>query len=55
MISIGLLLVVLPFFINTWVHVPDLIRGALMGIGLGMEIVGFIRLNRKKRAGTTNC
>jgi hypothetical protein len=55
MISIGLLLVCLPFLINTWVHVPDLIRGALMGIGLGMEIVGIVRLNRKKRAGATGC
>lgn len=55
MISIGLLLVTLPFLINDWVHVPDLIRGTLMGIGIGMEIVGIVRINRKKRAGATGC
>jgi len=50
-ISAGLLLVTLPFLVNDWVHVPDFIRGTLMGVGVGLEVVGLIRMTRRRKAG----
>ena len=50
-ISIGLLLVVIPFLVNDWVPVPGFLRGALMGIGIGLEIIGLIRMNKRNKAG----
>lgn len=55
MISIGLLLVILPFLLNERIHLPDFVRGSLMGIGFGMEVVGIFRINRRKRAETSGC
>lgn len=55
LISIGLLLVIVPFLMNDWVHVPDFIRGALMGIGIGLEIIGLVRMTRRRKTGTVQC
>jgi hypothetical protein len=49
-ISTGLLLVTVPFLVNDWVHVPDFIRGGLMGLGIGMEIMGMIKLKKRQKA-----
>lgn len=50
-IAVGLLLVVIPFLVNDWVPMPDFVRGALMGIGIALEIIGLIRINKRKKAG----
>jgi len=55
LVAIGLLLVTMPFLINDWIPVPDFVRGALMGIGIGLEIIGLIRINRRKKAGVAQC
>jgi len=49
-IPIGLLLETVPFLVNDWVHVPDFVRGSLMGLGIGMEIMGMIKLKKKQKA-----
>ncbi|MGN6640155.1 MAG: hypothetical protein ACTHJ8_14695 [Mucilaginibacter sp.] len=54
-ISVGLLLVTVPFLLNTWIQVSDFMRGGLMGIGIGMEVIGIFRINRRKRAETSGC
>jgi hypothetical protein len=48
MIAIGLLLVTTPALINDWVHLPDFVRGAFFGLGLGLETMGLIYLRRKR-------
>ena len=50
-ISAGLLMVAVPFLVNNWVHIPDVIRGILMGVGIGLEVLGLIRMNRRRKAG----
>jgi hypothetical protein len=48
-VPIGLLLVTVPFLVNDWVPVPDFLRGALMGLGIGLEIIGIIKLKKMSR------
>jgi hypothetical protein len=48
-ICIGLLLVTTPTLINDWIKVPDFFRGALMGLGLGLEIGGLVLMTKRKR------
>jgi hypothetical protein len=48
MIATGLLLVTTPTLINDWVHLPDFVRGAFFGLGLGLETIGLIYLKRKR-------
>jgi len=48
-IPVGLLLVVLPIFINThFVALPDFFQGMLTGMGIALELTGFILLRRKR-------
>jgi len=54
-ISIGLLLVTVPNLISDWFHVPDAIRGFAIGLGLGMEIIGLIRLMQKRKDADVAC
>jgi len=46
LMAIGLLLVVLPTFINNFVKTPDFLRGLLMGIGIVLEIAAFVKLKK---------
>ena len=46
LLAIGLLSTALPGIINDFVHIPDFFRGAMMGLGLGGEIVGIILLRK---------
>jgi len=48
-ICIGLLLVTTPTLINDWIKVPDFFRGALMGLGIGLEIIGLVLMTKRKR------
>jgi len=49
-IVMGLLLVTVPHVLNHWLHLPDFISGSLMGMGIGMEIIGLIKIKRIQKA-----
>jgi hypothetical protein len=49
-ISIGLLLVTVPFLIKEYVKIPDFFRGFFTGIGLALEIIGLIIMTKAKRS-----
>ena len=46
LVAIGLLLIVLPLLANSFIKVPDFLRGVLMGIGLVFEIIGVVMLRK---------
>ena len=48
-VAVGLLLVTLPTLINDWVHIPDFVRGFLVGLGLVMEINGIVIMRKKRK------
>jgi len=50
LMSVGLLLVVLPMLINSFIKVPDFLRGLLMGVGLVMEITALVMLKKASNA-----
>ena len=43
---IGVLLVVLPMLINTFVKIPDFLLGMSMGVGIVLEIAAFVMLKK---------
>lgn len=51
LIAAGLLLAAVPFLVNEWIHIPDFVRGILVGVGIGLEIIGLIRMSRRRKAG----
>ncbi|MGZ3872664.1 MAG: hypothetical protein ACXVJD_07085 [Mucilaginibacter sp.] len=52
--SLGLLMTLAPALIAHYSHISDFLRGYITGTGLGLEIMGFILLKRK-REGNTLC
>lgn len=50
LLPIGLLLVALPMLINDFIKVPDFLRGLFMGIGIVLEIAGFVKLKKTQNA-----
>lgn len=50
MIAVGLLMTTTPALINDWVHVPDFLRGVMVGVGFVMEIRGIMLANRWRKA-----
>jgi hypothetical protein len=52
---IGLLIISFTLFLAQFTVLPDFLRGALTGVGIGMEIIALIRLAafRQKGRGTT--
>jgi hypothetical protein len=59
LVAIGLLATALPTLINYFYHLPDFVRGEMMGLGLGMEIIGIILLRKRnnsacKRSGASS-
>ncbi|SDS18250.1 hypothetical protein SAMN05216490_0689 [Mucilaginibacter mallensis] len=54
MIAVGLLMTTTPPLINDWVHIPDFLRGVVIGVGFVMEIRGIILANRFRKA-TKEC
>ena len=48
LVSLGLLLIAIPFLINNYIRIPDFFRGLILGLGIGLEIIGFILLKRRK-------
>ncbi|WP_158995610.1 hypothetical protein [Mucilaginibacter sp. L196] len=53
LICIGLLMVTTPTLINDWFPLPHFVRGALVGVGLGLEISGLIKINRLRKTGAS--
>lgn len=47
-IAIGLLMVTLPALLRQLITLPDFVHGLLMGAGLGLEIIGLIKLRRNQ-------
>ena len=48
---VGLLLIAASLLLNYYVKIPYIVRGIMVGIGIGLEIVGIVRLRRWKIAG----
>jgi hypothetical protein len=48
LLAIGLLSTTIPTLINDWIHVPDFVRGAMLGLGLGLEVIGIILIRRER-------
>lgn len=48
LVAIGLLLIVVPTLARDFVPVPHFISGFLAGVGLGIEIMGLIKLKKEK-------
>ncbi|MGN6180837.1 MAG: hypothetical protein ACTHNW_16765 [Mucilaginibacter sp.] len=51
LVAAGLLLAAVPSLVNDWIHIPDFVRGILVGVGIGLEIIGLIRMSRRRKAG----
>lgn len=49
-LAIGLLSATIPNLINDFVHIPDFFRGAMVGVGFGLEIIGIILMRRNNKA-----
>lgn len=51
---IGMLIVSFTLLLSQFIVLPDFLRGALTGVGIGMEIIALIRLAvfRQKGRGT---
>jgi len=48
LVTLGLLLIAIPFLINNYIKIPDFFRGLILGLGIGLEIVGVMLLKRMK-------
>lgn len=55
LIAIGLLMGVLPQLFNEYIKIPDALRGFIIGVGIGLEIVGLIRANRFRKTQVLGC
>ena len=51
-LTIGLLLITAPFLVANYVSIPDFFRGLATGVGIGLEIVGIIKLRQWKNINT---
>jgi hypothetical protein len=52
LVASGLLLAAMPTLLNDYIKFADFLRGALMGLGIGLEIGGLILLARMRKAGS---
>lgn len=48
LLAAGLLLLVLPFFLQTQLSVADYQRGLIVGVGLGLEVLALLRMQRSR-------
>ena len=54
LVCLGLLVATSSLLVNDWIHLPDIFRGFLIGLGLAVEFTGVILLVRRKRS-MNNC
>jgi hypothetical protein len=52
-VPLGLLLVIVPSLVNHYILIPDFLRGLIMGLGIGLEILGVIKLKEHKTSNST--
>ena len=48
--SLGIIMATAPLLISDYVKIPDFFRGFFVGLGLTLEIIALIKINRDKRA-----
>ena len=54
LVCLGLLVATSSLLVKDWIHLPDIFRGFLIGLGLALEFTGVILLVRRKRS-INNC
>ena len=54
LVCLGLLVATSSSLVDHWIHLPDIFRGFLIGLGLALEFTGVILLVRRKRS-MNNC
>ncbi len=54
LVCLGLLVATSSSLVKDWIHLPDIFRGFLIGLGLALEFTGVILLVRRKRS-MNNC
>ena len=54
LVCLGSLVATSSLLVNDWIHLPDIFRGFLIGLGLAVEFTGVILLVRRKRS-MNNC
>ncbi|MBE4949443.1 hypothetical protein [Chryseobacterium culicis] len=47
--AVGILLVMLPQILKSWISIPDLYSSLIVGIGLGLELLAIIKIVKEKR------
>ncbi|MGF7232431.1 hypothetical protein [Arachidicoccus sp.] len=47
--AIGLLLLVFTWLVAQFIFIPDSLKGVLMGIGIGIEVLALIKCNGAKK------
>ena len=50
MIAVGLLMTTTPTLIKDWVHIPDFVRGVIIGVGFVLEFRGIVLATRFRKA-----
>ena len=50
LICLGLLMATMPALLKDYIQIPDFLRGALGGLGLGLEIGALILIRKRKNA-----
>lgn len=51
LISAGLLIATLPMLLKHFIPLPDFLHGFMAGAGVGLEIMGLIKLKQYQRRG----
>ena len=54
LLATGLLLTTLPTVLKDFVFFPDFFRGAMLGLGIGLEIMSIILIRMKNHSVCTN-
>jgi len=51
---IGLLLTTLTPIIGRYFHLPDFLKGFISGLGLMLEVIAIVKIQRSKKLGKCN-
>ncbi|WP_374951651.1 hypothetical protein [Mucilaginibacter sp.] len=56
LLSAGLIVIVFAQVLTRYVLLPDFVRGAMMGVGIGLQIIALIKLkqDRENESSTEN-
>jgi uncharacterized membrane protein YoaK (UPF0700 family) len=49
LLAVGLMIVAIVSIINHYTNLPDILKGTLVGFGIGLEIVAVIKLIKLKK------